>query len=587
MDDRISLTMIVKDEQAHLAACLDRVRDQVDEIIIVDTGSADDTVAIARRYTPHVFLYPWKGDFSAARNYAISKASCAWIFCLDADEVFLPETGNLREILRKHQGCEAFLLPLENPTVDAAGYVNRFHVLRLFKNKDCYRFFGIIHEQVKVRDARLVQIVQGPILRHRIPSPTLRKRKRARNLKLLHRALSRDPQNPFLHYYLGLEWLMLNKPEKSLPYLKVSYELLTDDNLLLKAPALRCLVICLKSLGKFEEALILCLEADFKYPEFTDIYFLAGTLWAEKGEFALAIKWLKQALQCGEPPAVYSHMLGAGSFLSHYYLGYCYDMLGDGETACRHYEAALALNSQYTLPLPNLFLNLRVRKGFLAAYNYFADQGFFDNLEFSLILAEEFFQAAYPGWAKEILQRHVFELEAKGKSFFYQVFFNLGRYALCAGELKKARDFLGEIPPESEFYGQGQVEVIFSLLLGGYYNEARDRALSLWQQGKLRAEAYLALKLIKGMQNEDVKLLLPETIRGCDLSTIGLAWFREMLGFLPPLSWSPQYSCFLRSLQSLLVNLSPQSAGEMINLIAEKKKETEASFKYKFGGILP
>ncbi|WP_407311332.1 glycosyltransferase [Desulfosporosinus sp. SB140] len=582
MKDTISLTMIVKDEQAHLAACLDRVQDQVDEIIIVDTGSSDDTLEIAQRYTPHVFSYQWNGDFSAARNYAISKASCAWIFYLDADEILLSETGNLKEIIQQHEGSEAFLLPLENPTVDASSYVNRFFVLRLFKNKESYRFFGIIHEQVSVQDAGSAQIVQGPILRHRIPPISLRNKKRARNLNLLKRALIQDPQNPFLHYYLGLEWLMLSKPEKSLPYLRTAYEMLTDENLLIKAPALRSLVICLKNLGKLEEALILCLDADLKYPEFTDIYFLGGTLLAEKGEFTLAIKWLKQAIECGEPPAIYSHMLGTESFLSHYYLGYCCDMLGDVETARRHYETAIELNADYTFPLANLFLNLRLSKGFLSAYNYFCDKGYFHNLKFSLILAEEFFYAGYPNLAKEILQRHVFELESKAKSSLNQAFYSLGWYSLCAGEPKKARDLLGKIPPESEFYSKGQVKIVFCLLLSGYYKEAKDQILNLWKQEELRAEVYLMLRLIKLLQNGDMNFL-PQTIRDRELKTIGLAWFKEMLSFQSQVTWQPQFSHFMRSLQTLLLNLSSQSTLELINLIGQKRKEAEASFNYKFG----
>lgn len=100
-----SLCMIVKDEERVLARCLDSIADLMDEIIIVDTGSTDKTKEIAARYTDKIYDYPWNGDFSAARNYAASKAQMEYIYTADADEV-LDEQN--RERLR---GLKSVLLP--------------------------------------------------------------------------------------------------------------------------------------------------------------------------------------------------------------------------------------------------------------------------------------------------------------------------------------------------------------------------------------------------------------------------------------------------------------------------------------------
>lgn len=78
--------MIVKNEKAVLRRCLDSLKDIMDEIIIVDTGSTDATKEIAREYTPNVFDYGWNDDFAAARNFAFSKATCDYIYSADADE---------------------------------------------------------------------------------------------------------------------------------------------------------------------------------------------------------------------------------------------------------------------------------------------------------------------------------------------------------------------------------------------------------------------------------------------------------------------------------------------------------------------
>ena len=91
----ISLCMIVKNEEDVLARCLDSVRDLVDEIIIVDTGSTDRTKAIAARYTGQIYDFPWESDFSAARIFSFSKAHMDYIYAADADEM-LDETNRTR-----------------------------------------------------------------------------------------------------------------------------------------------------------------------------------------------------------------------------------------------------------------------------------------------------------------------------------------------------------------------------------------------------------------------------------------------------------------------------------------------------------
>lgn len=96
-----SLCMIVKNEERVLARCLDSIADLMDEIIIVDTGSTDRTKEIAARYTDGIYDYPWVGDFSAARNYAASKATMEYIYTADADEMLDEQNrGRLRDLKR-------------------------------------------------------------------------------------------------------------------------------------------------------------------------------------------------------------------------------------------------------------------------------------------------------------------------------------------------------------------------------------------------------------------------------------------------------------------------------------------------------
>ncbi|PET44572.1 glycosyltransferase family 2 protein, partial [Bacillus cereus] len=87
----ISLCMIVKNEEHTLARCLDSIANIPDEIIIIDTGSTDNTKKIAATYTKHIFDFQWCNDFSQARNYSFQQATQEYILWLDADDILQPE----------------------------------------------------------------------------------------------------------------------------------------------------------------------------------------------------------------------------------------------------------------------------------------------------------------------------------------------------------------------------------------------------------------------------------------------------------------------------------------------------------------
>jgi len=109
----ISLCMIVKNEEAVLARCLDSIKDAVDEIIIVDTGSVDNTKAIAKGYTEKVYDFKWINDFSAARNYAFSKATMDYQMWMDADDVFAADQLDLLLKLKKDLDPEVDIVTMK------------------------------------------------------------------------------------------------------------------------------------------------------------------------------------------------------------------------------------------------------------------------------------------------------------------------------------------------------------------------------------------------------------------------------------------------------------------------------------------
>jgi len=147
----LSLCMIVKNEEKNLNRCLESVKDIVDEIIIVDTGSTDNTIKIAEKYNAKIFHYKWDNSFANARNYSLSKASKDWILIMDADDELVSEDKEklLNLINNKNIKLNAFLgetLSYSGDSPDHNIYSNLN--IRLIRNGKGYKFQGDIHEQI-------------------------------------------------------------------------------------------------------------------------------------------------------------------------------------------------------------------------------------------------------------------------------------------------------------------------------------------------------------------------------------------------------------------------------------------------------
>ena len=163
----VSLCMIVKDEEEHLARCLHSAKPVVDEIIVVDTGSSDRSKGIARAYGAKVIEQAWENDFSKARNRSLAEASGDWIFVLDGDEVISPKDYELlRELLQTGPGASvAYTIQTRNYSyrLNTVGFQpNRGEFaeetgagwfpsdkVRLFPNDTRVRFIYAVHEVVE------------------------------------------------------------------------------------------------------------------------------------------------------------------------------------------------------------------------------------------------------------------------------------------------------------------------------------------------------------------------------------------------------------------------------------------------------
>lgn len=149
----ISLCMIVKDEEKVLARCLDSIRDLMDEIIIVDTGSTDRTKEIAARYTDKIYDFTWRGDFSAARNFSFEKAGCEYIYTADADEVLDEENHERFKALKETLLPEVEIVQMYYGNQLSYGTVYNFdRELRpkLFRRLRTFQWIEPVHETVRL-----------------------------------------------------------------------------------------------------------------------------------------------------------------------------------------------------------------------------------------------------------------------------------------------------------------------------------------------------------------------------------------------------------------------------------------------------
>lgn len=206
----IALCMIVRDEERNLADCLRSVEGAVDEIVIVDTGSKDETIAIARTFGARVFEQAWIDDFSAARNRAIDEATSDYALILDADERLEPATcARLRDVVAGAKDAAGFVFVTRSlmPAGETARWTDT-QSTRLFTRRPEHRYEGAIHEQItpaivraggKVVETDLVLVHHG-YLTDAVQGGQSRAR---RNLSLLEKQAKRAPKDAYVLYNLG------------------------------------------------------------------------------------------------------------------------------------------------------------------------------------------------------------------------------------------------------------------------------------------------------------------------------------------------------------------------------------------------
>ncbi len=232
---RLTVCVIARNEEKFIERCLASAKDVAFEIVVVDTGSTDRTVAIAQEQGAKVSHFTWTDDFSAARNAALEHATGDWILFLDADEELAP---GARETLLKEMAAPnvmAYRLPLVDVGREDEG---RSYVPRLFRNAPGLFYVGRIHEQVftsvLVRSQEwglTIELGQTGLLHYGYTVEMVQSRdKISRNLRLLRQAVEELPNEPNLLMNLGLELTRSGEVAQGIDYYLKARDLMSEQN---------------------------------------------------------------------------------------------------------------------------------------------------------------------------------------------------------------------------------------------------------------------------------------------------------------------------------------------------------------------
>lgn len=570
----ISLAMIVRDAAADLSRCLQSALAEVDEIVIVDTGSRDGTLNIAKSFTNKTYFYKWNDDFSAARNFAISKCTGQWIFSLDADEVLDSQSGNLRQLIANTPEAEAFLLPL---LFYAGVNDERFSVVRLFRNTAEYRFAGKIHEQVIITaKSNVVATGDAPVIRHKLVTGRDRNIKGHRNLEMLCQAVSSEPGNGYLKYYLGVEWLRFRRFEKALTCFQESIAIISSDCLIFRGPLVRYLVDCLKFLGRQEEAFAICCHECEINPVYTDIFFDAGAILEEMGQFKEAIEYFCKAIELGVPPLVLYHSQGTENFLTCYHLGFCHEKIGCHELAERYYWQALAANPYYIFPLYRLFYLKIAKLPAIDVYAYFKNRQSFVIEQWVEALATAFFDRGFPNVATECYAQFPTVGAAsvmRIKSFLY------------SGGVQEALQIISRGDHDKKSISIITEEIIAYIIQGDYYR-AKGLALKLWADSPAqRSKAWTLLAIIARGSSAD-GYSKPEKSRELAVVQTCLSVLENCLRFASKdpdrISVEPAFQKLITILVTMLTELSAHSNLCLVNFFWRKAGDVCSLLDFKY-----
>lgn len=350
---RLSVCMIVKNEERFIAQCLQSVKGLAHQIVVVDTGSTDRTVQIAKEHGAEVHSFSWCDDFSAARNSSLEHATGEWILVLDADEE-LPASSHAE--LVKHMSdpaAMAWRLPILDAGREDAG---QSYVPRLFRNAPGVYFSGRIHEHAfgSVEELRKQwgldnRIGTARLIHHGYTKELTQERgKVSRNLRLLELAVEESPHSPLLLMNLGLELCRSNRIEEGITRYRAAFAAISAEGASSVVPELREMLLTqfasyLSSNKRHKEVIEVLTSQVAKQAKLTaSLHYLLGMAYVECQQFAEAAEEMRQCLARRNLQALTPVIPEIRKVAPRHCLALCHWQLKESDAAIREFQNAIS-----------------------------------------------------------------------------------------------------------------------------------------------------------------------------------------------------------------------------------------------------
>lgn len=298
---KLSACYIVKNEAKVLARSLESLQAQVDEIVVLDTGSTDETQQIARKYGARIFTYTWQDDFAAARNEVLRHVTGDWVVFLDADEYFTTDTaGRLRAAVMKRQNKDALLLKRLDIGENEDEVLVDIFVLRVFRNRPELRYSGRIHEELRENGGNITQLGLVPraelCLIHTGYQQAVNRSKAERNLRILRQELqtTREPGN--LYMYLAEACHGLGQYQEAVRYARLDIRQGRRPVVYASRSYHLLLEILSKEPTAFAERRKIAVQAVKDFPELPEFHAELAECLAFIGQYDTAVREMQAAL---------------------------------------------------------------------------------------------------------------------------------------------------------------------------------------------------------------------------------------------------------------------------------------------------
>jgi tetratricopeptide (TPR) repeat protein len=371
-NQRLSVSMIVKNEEKLLPKALASVKDIADEIIVLDTGSTDRTIEIAEEYGAKVFHFDWTGDFSEARNASLDHCTGDWVLALDADEALQPESHTaLQQMMYRPYTQPVIYLPrIVNLVTDNEADAIEHYGPRLFPRLPELRWTGRIHEQVMH-----VDLGEKGLERMRVPDLVLHhwgynketvaeKNKDERNTALLEQSLREEPDNPFHHFNMGVAMRVAERVPEAVPYFRKSIELCEHAGItpMYLASAYNYLVASLVASERLQEAIDLAGTCEMFCQDQPDYWLNRGIAYDKTGNYQEAINSFSRCLDLRSSSAPILADRGAMTWKPYAGIGSAYLKMGDTEKGERYLRMAIKENPK-NMELRRIIITHGVNRG--------------------------------------------------------------------------------------------------------------------------------------------------------------------------------------------------------------------------------